>query len=276
MGKRLIFRNQGPANASGKPPRAFDAFDDEDLDEAENPNSDPTTALTPGDVPDQSPSRVARDKLAKAEMDGALKIAQAWLDSFGELGRQCANTSFVWRMAVNVLRVMEKSWSPGGPRRYEISRHNKQLLNIPFDQENTLLMRYKAGFDVYHSHERYAYKIVIQPFDPAEYIRKPPHATHFRFMLAIGTMCDYDYDERLNCYVPVDATLEGVNNYAFSEMYPIHQPTTQDIELSTYLPGLPRMSLRNHLSAAVGIEFWHYGKKKVSPKLLNNAMMVIE
>jgi hypothetical protein len=214
-------------------------------------------------------------KIQRAEAEGALLIAHHWLAALGDMGKNCASHDILDRLAESVLKVIAKGWGPHGPRTFEVKRFNKPIRRVPLDKENTLLMRYKAGFLSYTNLEGNAHKIVVEPFHPKEYIRKPRHATHYRFFQTIGVLCDFMYQPSVGAYVPVRPDLLGISSITFSPVLEIHQPVEENVELEDVLPGFPELDAHCELMVGVGVEFLHYGKGKLAPRVEMRVMAVI-
>jgi hypothetical protein len=202
-----------------------------------------------------------------AEAAGARLIAGHWLAGLGDLGASAISADFLDRFTEKVAQVIAKGWGPYGPRRYEVKRHNPQRRQVPFDKRNTLLMRYKAGFELFSRFTENGEKVVIAPFDPKIQISKPRHATHYRFFYLLGAICDFDYSPEVGHYVPVRPDLLDLCDSVYSPTLTIDGETIAPIEMAVDLPGLPLMGPKCTLVRAFGVEFLHWGKGKVVPRV---------
>lgn len=221
------------------------------------------------------PQRMADRAIEKAEAIGARLIAQHWMNCLGEMGKDCAAPDFLQRLEVSVHKVMAKGRSPLGPRPFEVRNFNKPIRRVPLDKNNTLIMRYKAGFESWTNEEQNAHKVVFPPFDPKEWMSKPRHATHYRFFQVIGGLCDFHYNPEADQYVPVRPDLLELNSLAYSELLTISGEVVNDIEIADVLPTFPMMDHQCEVIIGVGIEFLHHGKGKLVPRVEMRVMNVV-
>jgi hypothetical protein len=212
----------------------------------------------------------------KAEEAGAKLIAEAYLDSLGEMGQACASVRFLPEMRKRILDLLEKGWGPHGPRNFDTARHFKKLRGISTNREETVLMRYKAGCRLGYAEHRFAAQVIIEPFDPQEWMRKPRHATHYRFIITAGVLSDYQYSPSSGVYVPLHPELVGVNAWNYTPPIPIHEKLAEPLTFEAHLPGYPELPPTARLVVGLGIEFLFQGKHATFMKSVYRALMVID
>jgi hypothetical protein len=146
----------------------------------------------------------ARTRENMAEMTPRANLAKKVKAQLGQWSKPVVNRYLIGTINA-ALRIAQKRDEIGerGCKSIYLSLH-RDVLNIPVYHDGKPLRDVmKCPFAVETSEDRKSVTVSLTGFIPNEQIKPPPDATHFKFCLSIGVVCDYVYIPEHRMFEPV-------------------------------------------------------------------------
>lgn len=198
-----------------------------------------------------------RTRENNAEFKGCALVGKALRQSFAKLIRSSAD-SFITGRLVGIMKQinLQDTVNARGKRSIAISLGADKLKDFQFNRALSLDTIFSPKYGVSSVAAKNEATLTVQPFTPIDAMAIPQGATHFRLIMAIASLSDYEYDDLEKSYVAVEPTEDGISEMVFSQYLPVDQAVTAAIALTATLPGSPTMSTTSGLVAAIGLEFY--------------------
>ncbi|MEO0900431.1 MAG: hypothetical protein AAFY71_28740 [Bacteroidota bacterium] len=191
------------------------------------------------------------------EFRGCALVGKHLRSSFAKLIKSSADSFITGRLVKYIKQVnLLDSINPRGQRSIALSLGPEKLKNFEFNRNLSLDTVFSPSFTVSENGSKNEATLEVEPFLPVDSIAIPEGATHFRILLAIATLSDYDFDPLEKIYKPVNEAENGLAQTTYSAYLPVDQELTVPTTLTATLTGGPTVSGTTSLATAVGIEFY--------------------
>jgi hypothetical protein len=156
-----------------------------------------------------------------------------------------------------VFREMLKG-GPGlrGQRTIEILNQKSKLIGLNLHNSDTFSSVCSLPIDLTVNVDRNTVTMNIPVFSADDYVIPPAGATHFKIVLAIAAVSDWEFDGTEQKYLPVTPEINGLGAVGSTAEIGVLDVTATPINLLASLPNLPVLGLTEGLMALVGIEFY--------------------
>jgi hypothetical protein len=197
-----------------------------------------------------------RTRENNAEFGGSATAAKAMRVAFASSLNTMADSRLVSRLTRLFKEINAKGNGPRGRRPITISANRTMLDNIDFNKKTVFSSIFSAPFTVTPAAARNGVSVEIPPFDPNVYISAPAGATHFRIIVAIGSISDFVYNSDTGHYEPTKPLLNSLGGVGYSGFLEVYSATPVDLDATVTLPGTPTMTADVSAMCSIGIEFY--------------------
>lgn len=189
------------------------------------------------------------------EFGGAASTGKALRMAFAESIRTMADRYFTARLLKLFKEICARGAGARGERTIDISSNRAELKGLEFNRQKPYSSLCTAPYTVQANADRNEVTLDMASFSPSTYLGVPNGATHFRIILAIGTIADFAFDSITRKYAPVDSAMNGLGTVAYGTVEPVTN-TSVTYNLTASLAGAPVLPADVSLMVAVGIEFF--------------------
>ncbi len=156
-----------------------------------------------------------------------------------------------------VFREMLKG-GPGlrGQRTIEVINQKSKLVGLNLHASDTFSSVCSLPINLTVNVDRNTVTMNIPVFSADDYVIAPGGATHFKIVLAIAAVSDWEYDPAEQKYLPVSPDINGLGAVGSTAEIGVLDTTPSVINLMASLPNSPLLGLTEGLVALVGIEFF--------------------
>lgn len=227
-----------------------------------------------------SKDRIAKDPAFKRtrennmEFGGSAKAAKAMRLALSTVLQSMAGRYLTSRLTKLFKIINLKSLGTRGQRPIELSEYKATLKNFDLNKKTNLSSVFGTVFNATHNVDRNEGTITIPSFVPRDFINAPTGATHFRLVLALGSVSDFVFDAGVNGYeaaVPELNSLSAIEYSAISEL----GSTPISFDLTAAFSGAPVMSDVVSVVQCLGIEFFQAVGAEYYVFAQDNAMKVV-
>ncbi len=198
-----------------------------------------------------------RTRENNAEFKGCALVGKNLRQSFAKLIRSAADPFITGRLVGVMKQInLQDSVNARGQRSVAISLGAEKLKDFQFNRGLSLDTIFSPPYALTSNAAKNEATLTVQPFTPIDTMDVPAGATHFRIILAIGSLSDYAYDAIYKAYSAVEPDEDGLNVMVFSAYLPVDQDVSAAIPLTASLPGAPTLSATTGLATAIGIEYY--------------------
>lgn len=228
-----------------------------------------------------SKSRILNDPAFKRtrenmqEFAGAARAGKAFRQAFGNVVSLMGDTYLSGRLSALMKRINRNGSGIRGERPIDVTANSEQLSNFEFNKKAPFgaifFPKYEAP--TFNANRDVA-TWTIPDFDVDSFVKSPEGATHFRLVLSLGLVSNYEYKAELDEYDPVSPEENGKGITEFSADIPVKGSvgavTTLTADLG-YGAAVPATVLA---LAAIGIVFYQEVDGKMYELAQDNAMQI--
>jgi len=98
--------------------------------------------------------------------------------------------------------------------------------------------------------------LTVPAFNPTNLVNAPAGATHFRLIVALACVSDFEYNEQTGTYEPIDTANNELSDVAYSAYLDLSTPIATSTVVTATLPGTPTLTVDASVLFCVGIEFF--------------------
>lgn len=190
------------------------------------------------------------------EFGGSATAAKALRLALNSAIHTVADPRLVSRLTKVFREILNSGTGPRGERTILLSANGHLILNLEFNKKDSLGNVFTAPYTVSNNIARTEGTVTIPNFLPANSVKAPPGATHFRLVHAIGAVSDFAFDPAVNHYEPLEPTANAIGAVSYSAMTALNVTVPVTFTLVTELPGPPTMTADTNGVQCLGIEFF--------------------
>lgn len=217
-----------------------------------------------------------RTRENNAEFGGSATAAKALRTAFASSLHTMADSRFVSRLTRIFKQINANGTGTRGQRPITISANRSMLMNIDFNKKTIFSSIFSAPFTATHAASRNSVSVEIPDFDPGVYISAPAGATHFRIIVAIGSISDFTYNVSTGHYEPTQPALNSLGSVGYSDYTLLHSTTPVTFDATVTIPGTPAMTDDVSVCACIGIEFYQQIAGAYYVLAQGNAMKIVD
>jgi hypothetical protein len=190
-----------------------------------------------------------------SEFGGSAVVGKSLREGIAAAVERFADGRFAGRLTACFRRISKFGAGARGQRMFEVFSNRAHLEGLEFDKSMPLTQVFFPDYTVSVNAARNEVTLDLPIFPIDTFVRVPQGATHWQLVLAITVVTDHSFDTVTTRYVPVDATLNGLNATVESGLLPVTGLLPNPLQLVATLPGNPTLSAAAGLMACVGVEF---------------------
>lgn len=190
------------------------------------------------------------------EFGGSATAAKALRTAFASSLHTMADSKLVSRLTKMFKEINAKGVGTRGQRPVTISDNKSMLLNLEFNKKTVFSSIFSAPFIATPGPSRNSVSIEIPSFDPNVFISAPAGATHFRIIIAIGSISDFVYNVSTGHYEPTQPAINSLGSIQYSTYTPLASASPVDFDATVTIPGTPVMTADVSAICCMGIEFY--------------------
>lgn len=190
------------------------------------------------------------------EFGGSANASKALRTAFSSSLHTMADSKLTSRLTRIFKAINAKGEGIRGQRPVMISANRSMLLNLEFNKKTVFSSIFSAPFTVTPAASRNGVSVEVPAFDPNVYISAPAGATHFRIIVAIGSISDFIYNVSTGHYEPVQPALNSLGSVGYSAYTALASAAPVDFDATLSLPGTPAMEAEVSVLCCLGIEFY--------------------
>lgn len=228
-----------------------------------------------------SKERISKDPAFKRtrennmEFGGSAKVSKAFRAALSTVLQSMAGRYLTSRLTKIFKVINLKATGTRGERPIELSAYKDTLKNFDLDKNTNLSSVFSAPFTLVMNGDRNESTLTIPNFVPDDYVSAPAGATHFKLVLAIGAVSDYQFNNGTNGYEPTDPSQNTLNAVDNSPILALGA-TAVTATLTATIQGQPTIANDVSVVNCVGIEFYQQVGTDYYLFAQDNAMKVIE
>jgi hypothetical protein len=228
-----------------------------------------------------SKERIAKDPTFKRtrennmEFGGSAKVSKAMRTALSTVLQTMAGRYLTSRLTKIFKIINLKSDGTRGQRPIELSLYKDTLKNFDLDKNTNLSSVFSAPYTATINADKNEGTIDVPSFVPDDYINAPSGATHFKLVLALGTVSDYQFNDGIKGYEPVEPGQNGLSAVVYSPVLELGT-TPVDANLIAAFAGAPVIAAGVSVTMCLGIEFYQNIGAEYYVFAQDNAMKVIE
>ena len=216
-----------------------------------------------------------RTRENNTEFGGAASTGKALRMAFAESIRSMADRYLTGRLLKVFKEICTLGMGARGERTIAIATHASVLRGLEFNRLRPYSSLCTAPYSLQANAARNEVTLDMASFAPSVYVGIPSGATHFRIILAIGTVSDFAYNAVSRKYGPVDGASNGLSAVAYGSTEPLNS-TGVAYHLVASLAGSPVIASDTSVLAAVGIEFFQQVNSVDYLLGQSNGMQIVE
>jgi len=197
----------------------------------------------------------ARTRENYMEFGGCNSMVRAFRMGLSNLIGTMSDKRTFNRLTKQIKQINLKGTGVRGERTIDVVGNNDLLNEFEFVENSPFNSIFGGNYNVEESVGRNSSTITIEAFNPANLLKIPQNATHFRFVNAITVISNYHYDSELKKYQAVDGALNELRAVQYSAYMPVNQEVITDIDIIALLAGSPVISVDVAVINCIGVEF---------------------
>lgn len=217
-----------------------------------------------------------RTRENNVEFGGSAIVAKSFRLSMISIIQSMSDSRIISRLTALFKEINKKGTGARGQRAITLSANAPILNGLEFNRFISFGSVFQAPFTFSNNAARDEGTVVIPAFLPANYIKAPSGATHFRIVHSVGAVSDYIYDPSTNTYIPIKPDANGIGSVSTSAFTALNATVAVNFTLTTQLPGPPTMTGDTSGVQALGIEFYQFINGNYYLLAQDNAMKVID
>ena len=197
----------------------------------------------------------ARTRENMSEFGACAKAGKSVRTGLSQLMKQMADSQATGRLTAVMKKInLEDQTEARGYRKIEITTQRSYLRGFEFDKNTSFSGIFNAPYSVTHIAARSAGSLIVPAFNPANLVNAPAGATHFRLLIALSVVSDFEYNAITNAYEP----MQPDTNEKSTVVYSVYLDLNTLIAASTLTAALPAGTVPNadvSVLQSIGIEF---------------------
>ena len=228
-----------------------------------------------------SKERIAKDPAFKRtrennmEFGGSAKVSKAFRLALSTVLQSMAGRYLTSRLTKIFKIINLKSNGIRGQRPIELSLYKDTLKNFDLDKNTNLASVFSAPYTATINQDKNEGTIDVPSFIPDDFINAPSGATHFKLVLAMGAVSDYQFNLGVNGYEATEPGQNGLSAVAYSPIKALGA-TPVDANLVATFQGAPVIAATVSVAMCLGIEFYQQVGNEYYVFAQDNAMKVID
>ncbi len=228
-----------------------------------------------------SKDRIAKDPAFKRtrennkEFGGSAKVSKSFRQALGSVLKDMAGRYLTARLTKIFKLINLKANGVRGQRPIELSQYKDTLKNFDLDRNMSLSTVFSAPFTVTSTPDRSEVTLDVPNFVPDNFINAPAGATHFKLILALGTVSDFSYNNGTDDYEAISPGQNSLSALELSTVRPLGT-TPSTFNLTATLNGAPALDTEVSAVVCLGIEFYQEVGGNYYAFSQDNAMKVID
>lgn len=228
-----------------------------------------------------SKERISKDPAFKRtrennmEFGGSAKAAKSLRLALSTV-LQSMGGRYLTSQLTKIFKVINlKSLGTRGQRPIELSEYKETLKNFDMNDRKNFSSVFGTVFNATHNADRNVGTVIVPSFAPRDFIKAPTGATHFRLILALGSVSDYVFDAGVNGYEAAAPELNGLNAIAYGAISELGA-TPVTFTLTATFVGDPLMADNVSVVQCLGIEFFQAVGAEFYVLAQDNAMKIVD
>jgi hypothetical protein len=210
-----------------------------------------------------------------SEFGGAAKAGKAFRMAFSDIVIKMADRHLSARLLGLMKRIINLGAGVRGKRAIDVVANSIWLKGLEFNEHSSLgSVFFPHYLDPAFNANRDTASLHIPEFNTDTCIVPPDGSTHFRVLLACGTLSNYLFDDEMNQYVPADPDHDSLHVLVESPAIPLGGMSGGDIDLTADLAIGAALPANVVSMAAVGIVFFQEINSVLYELASNNAMRI--
>jgi len=228
-----------------------------------------------------SKDRISKDPAFKRtrennmEFGGSAKVSKSFRLSLGTVLKDMAGRYLTARLTKIFKIINLKATGTRGQRPIELSQYKDTLKNFDLDKNISLSSIFSAPYTLTSVPDRNEVTVVVPNFVPDDFINAPAGSTHFKLILLLGTVSDFQYNAGFSGYEAIDASQNSLSVVELSTIRPLGS-TPSTFNLTATLNGAPVLVPEVSGIVCLGIQFYQEVGGNYYPFAQDNAMKVID
>lgn len=213
------------------------------------------TSLTKTRIMSDPKFRVTRQNMT--EFGGCAKAGKAFRKAFSTLIGTMADSYISSRVSTLMKRINLSSPGLRGRRNIDLVSNAELLLDFRFNPVDSFSAVVQAPYSPPTLNpDRDVATWFIPDFNTANLIKSPEGATHFQFVLALGSVSNYEFVMTFGEYKPLENDFNGIGTVAYSPYIPLGGMVGADTTLTADLGIGAALPASVVAIAAIGIIFF--------------------
>jgi hypothetical protein len=190
-----------------------------------------------------------------SEFGGCAKAGKSVRTGLSQLMKQMADTQVTGRLTSIMKKInLEDGTEARGYRKIEISSQSSYLQGFDFNKNANFQSLFNAPYSLTNTTARDSGSMVVAAFSPSNLVSAPSGATHFRLILALSVISDFEYNALTDSYNPIDPALNELNKVVYSSYLDLNTAVAATT-LTANFPTGTTMNADVSVLQCVGIEF---------------------
>ena len=190
------------------------------------------------------------------EFGGCAKAGKSVRNGLSQLMKQMADSQVTGRLTSIMKKInLEDGTEARGYRAIEIHTQRNYLTGFEFDKNISLNGIFNAPYSLTHTNTRESGELVVPSFNPANLVNAPSGSTHFRLILALSVISDFEYNAITNSYEPTSPSLNEINDVQYSGYLDL-SAVIPNTTVTATLPGGAMPTADTSVLQCIGIEFY--------------------
>lgn len=209
------------------------------------------------------------------EFGGAAKVGKSFRMGFAGIAKNISDRYWVGRVGAQMRNIINRGTGARGQRTFEVSNSSELLTGFEFNAKNVFDSMMLAPSTITVNPDRTNATWDIPDFNVTDYLNAPSGATHFRLVLCIASLSNYNYETTEKTYMPVVPDQNEKTGQEFGNFIPLEgQSGSISINATLNLSGAldPNVAL----NIATGIIFYQEINGTMYELSSNNAMKIAQ
>lgn len=217
----------------------------------------------------------ARTRENMTEFGGSAKIAKSLRSGLSKALFGIADPYVTGRLTAVMKRInLEDNTGVRGSRSIHVSKHKDYLKGFEFNKNAPLRTIFSMPMMSFTKNLDGDIELTIQPFSAQSDVLSPSGATHFRILLAVVALSDFEYNPNTKSYEPTNPESNEANGLGYSDYLSVTAEIPATEVLSTIDYDGPATT--SNLVVCVGIEFYQKVNTNYNRLKVNSALYVYE
>jgi hypothetical protein len=212
------------------------------------------------------------------EFGGCALAAKSIRTGLAQLLNKMSDPQLAGRLTAIMKKInLEDQSEVRGRRAILISTQRKYLAGLNFDKNTSFEGIFFAPFTLAltNTGERSSITLTVPPFHPADLVRAPAGATHFRLVNALSVISDFEYNDTTGVYEPIEPALNELSALLYTNYIALDGTAVTGLtDAIAALAGTPALTDNVSVLASVGIEFYQYAGERYFPFSSGSALKI--